>query len=64
MYFYLQMEYYSMLISQKQGKPGKKNAQWLEECKEPQYQHSQSYIVTPPQESTIQGIVKMNSWFH
>lgn len=48
------MGYYFTLISKYQGKPGKRNAQWLEECKEPQYQHLQSYMVTPSQESTIQ----------
>ena len=51
------MAYYFMLISKYQGKPGKRKAQWLEECKEPQYQHLQSYIATPSQESTIQELL-------
>jgi len=43
-----------MLLPTYQGNPGKRTAEGLEECKEQLYQHLQSYIVTPSQESIIQ----------
>lgn len=48
------MGYYFMLTPKYQGKAEKSNAQWLEECKELQYQHLASYVRTPSQESTAQ----------